>query len=343
MIWEFMPNGRFNAYAGGRYQGGRWWIEPNGLFCTQYRKVLSGKRFCSFARFEGNELKIFRPDGRPKGMSNFKFTTFEPPPSWVFVEGQPRCATPRLSFTLSGVVVDAAKQLKLDACHAMRKIEDWWGATFRGDMRVEVQEDNLFGDPLHAAWVGERGRIELGTGRVNTRQSVIFYRMVLVYTPNQNRFLATGLAVHAQQKLGEHPTVPNWGKDLHPLANRFIKDVALKQLDAIIAPSKLWIKGKLISLNAIIIAGSFVQFLIERFGMEKFKVLYALTPLRPGEKVGGGALERWQRVYGKSLDELEADWRRHIAATSRAVSAPGRHVNQPAAAKVKAPRGADQR
>ncbi|MGC1122921.1 MAG: hypothetical protein WBA22_17710, partial [Candidatus Methanofastidiosia archaeon] len=46
------------------------------------------------------------------------------------------------------------------------------------------------------------------------------------------------------------------------------------------------------------ISGSFTLFLIERYGMDMYKVLYS-------KPLGHGAFEE---VYGKSLDELEQEW-----------------------------------
>jgi hypothetical protein len=55
-----------------------------------------------------------------------------------------------------------------------------------------------------------------------------------------------------------------------------------------------------------------VRHLIERHGLAKFRQLYALTPLVPGQRNAGGP-ERWQQIYGVSLDELGTAWRAQIA------------------------------
>ena len=51
------------------------------------------------------------------------------------------------------------------------------------------------------------------------------------------------------------------------------------------------------------IAGSFVKFLIERHGMDKFRALYALTPLAPMQRDPGGPA-RWQHVYGETFEAI---------------------------------------
>lgn len=60
--------------------------------------------------------------------------------------------------------------------------------------------------------------------------------------------------------------------------------------------------------KAYVAAGSFVRFLIERDGIERFRVLYELTPLVPGKREAGSP-DRWQTIYGQSLGDLERDWR----------------------------------
>jgi hypothetical protein len=55
------------------------------------------------------------------------------------------------------------------------------------------------------------------------------------------------------------------------------------------------------------IAGSFVKFLIERHGMDKFRALYALTPLAPMQRDPGEPM-RWQQIYGQSFEAIVDAW-----------------------------------
>ena len=52
-------------------------------------------------------------------------------------------------------------------------------------------------------------------------------------------------------------------------------------------------------------AGSFVEFLIESHGLAKFKEICQMEAESPG---GGGNPAQWQRVFGKTLQQLEDDW-----------------------------------
>jgi hypothetical protein len=55
------------------------------------------------------------------------------------------------------------------------------------------------------------------------------------------------------------------------------------------------------------ISASFVKFLIHTHGQDRFKTLYALTPLIPKEAKEADR-GRYQRVYGKSLTQLQTAW-----------------------------------
>jgi hypothetical protein len=94
----------------------------------------------------------------------------------------------------------------------------------------------------------------------------------------------------------------------------------LAELDKIATPSPLTLKirqdfyGEEPRGQARIypIAGSFVQFLIETHGMEKFRALYEQTPLVPLVQSAGSA-DRWGSIYGISLAELQEEWKSTIA------------------------------
>ena len=48
------------------------------------------------------------------------------------------------------------------------------------------------------------------------------------------------------------------------------------------------------------------------YGMDKFRTLYALTPLVPGDRNAGVSSSRWQQIYGRSIGTLAVDWARTI-------------------------------
>jgi hypothetical protein len=120
------------------------------------------------------------------------------------------------------------------------------------------------------------------------------HEIVHIYAPNNNRFLAEGMAVYLHAKLGGNPAFPNFGEALRRSAVRSLPRVqSLESLNSVRTPRPL---GTVIDeKTAYVIAGSFVGFLIETYSLPAFRNLYET--------------ESYKKVYGKSLDALEREWR----------------------------------
>ncbi len=65
-------------------------------------------------------------------------------------------------------------------------------------------------------------------------------------------------------------------------------------------------------VNLDIVAGSFVGYLIESHGEQKFRALYGITPLVEMRRDTGDP-DRWRAIYGKDLQSLAEDWRANLA------------------------------
>jgi hypothetical protein len=170
--------------------------------------------------------------------------------------------------------------------------------------------------------------------RRDDRKAAILHELVHVFFPNGNRFLAEGLAVHLQDSLGGNPAFPNFGKPLHrnvcelllektpptssedPLG---LGEVHLAELDLIPTPNPLTLRvgaeiyGEDKRGQAFVypIAGSFVQFLLETRGIERFRSLYTQTQLLP-LVLNAGSLDRWSDVYCMTFADLENEWKSMI-------------------------------
>lgn len=192
-----------------------------------------------------------------------------------------------------------------------RRVQEWWGPAFTGELRLRVLRKRGPARSLILAWHGgKRGIIEVPLWRVRENKFPSLHEIVHVYAPNGSRFLAEGLAVYAQEALGGCPAYPNYGKDLHVTARDADDDTSLAVLDGVTLPTTLGRVGN--GQHMYLLAGSFVRFLIETAGLGKFRELYARTPFVPGQRVAA-APERWREVYGRSLTELETAWRARLA------------------------------
>src|SRR6185503_12243032 len=157
-------------------------------------------------------------------------------------------------------------------------LDRWWGRSFDGDITVVIDDRQRVSMALVPAWNGQRGLMLFPTRGVLSGSSPILHELVHVYAPNQNRFLAEGLAVYAHHLLKGAPGFPNFGEDLHRLARDVAARVSIEKLDTIPTPTPPAASG-LDERVYYVAAGSFVGYLVETWGIDKFRELYAATPL----------------------------------------------------------------
>ncbi len=219
------------------------------------------------------------------------------------------CTGAKMSFDASilsgGDIRDMEEKLRV----ALDKVCNWWGPTFKGSFTIEVRDDRGPSMALVPAWRGNRGHMLF---RARNRGNPAFtHEMVHVFAPNANRFLGEGLAVYAHEHLKGAEAYPNFGRDLHEAARPLAEKADLAALDRVATPKRLE-TGDLDGDDAYLVAGSFVRFLIEKYGLDRFRALYATTPLQPGSRDPGPA-DRWNRSYGKGLGALADEWRGKFA------------------------------
>lgn len=203
------------------------------------------------------------------------------------------------------------------------------------ELHVLVSDGYKISRALVPAWERRSGVLEFPSWRVVSGKAAILHELTHVYLPNGNRFLAEGLATYLQARLGGNPAFPNFGRPLHGLARDALLEIVsgkaealasthLAELDATPTPNPLTLAAarqryeRQADIQAAIyaIVGSFVEFLIESQGLERFQKLYRATPLIPG-RLEAGAAGRWPEIYGRTLADLEAEWKSLILGMHR--------------------------
>jgi hypothetical protein len=229
--------------------------------------------------------------------------------------------------------------LRDDIAREVACLEQW--SIDHGWQHASPQLDVIVADryriskSLVPAWNGYAGRMELPAWRVVTGKAAIMHELVHVLFPSGNRFLAEGLAIYLQAAIGSNPAFPNFGRPLHVVTREILSELVpefaagdfacratidLAELDAIATPAPLTLHigssfyGEEPRGQARIypLVGSFAQHLIDAHGLERFHAIYSQTPLVPLEQ-NAGAADRWLRVYGRTLGELEHEWKSMIA------------------------------
>jgi hypothetical protein len=174
-----------------------------------------------------------------------------------------------------------------------KKVEQFWGSTWREPIRIQVSSAYTISRSL-VTNQGKPGNIEMPLSRVRDGRGALLHEIAHNYAPNNNRFLQEGLAVYLQDRMGANPAFPNFGRKLRALAGAELSSVdSLENLNRVRFPVPL--RTVMPERIAYILAGSFVEFLIEKYGLAKFKALY-----ENGD---------YDKAYQKSLQVLEKEWR----------------------------------
>ena len=180
------------------------------------------------------------------------------------------------------------------AVQERKKVEGFWGATWSAPIRMHVSSSYRISRALVPGHLGNRGFLEMPLRGVRENTGALLHEIVHIYAPNTNRFLAEGLAVYLHTKLAGNPAFPNFGEDLRRLAVRGLSGVgSLDALNSVRTPRPLGTGME--EKTAYILAGSFVGFVIERYGLASFRSLYETG--------------NYEQVSGKSLGALEKEWR----------------------------------
>jgi hypothetical protein len=184
------------------------------------------------------------------------------------------------------------------AVQERQKVEAFWGQCGANPIRIHVSSAYRISRALVPGDFGNRGFLEMPLHRVRENTGALLHEIVHIYAPNHNRFLAEGLAVYLHTKLAGNPAFPDFGRDLRRLALRDLSGIeSLDALHSVQTPSPL---GTVMEeTTAYILAGLFVEFVIERYGLASFRSLYETR--------------NYEQVYGKSLGTLEQKWRLSFA------------------------------
>ena len=103
----------------------------------------------------------------------------------------------------------------------------------------------------------------------------------------------------------------------NPTAPGGLAKISVVELERTVTPSPLVLQltDKPV-FAAFEVAGSFVRFLVDNYGLDTFHDLYVMTPLKPLRR-DGGTPDRWKLRYGGlSLGDLESKWKMSFSGLS---------------------------
>jgi hypothetical protein len=95
------------------------------------------------------------------------------------------------------------------AASERQKVEAFWGPTWQQPIRIHVDRAYRISRALVPAFLGNRGLMEMPLRHVRAHTGALVHEIVHIYAPHDNRFLAEGLAVYLQERLGGKPAFPS--------------------------------------------------------------------------------------------------------------------------------------
>jgi hypothetical protein len=242
-----------------------------------------------------------------------------------------------VTFDIRNVSAQDARRFTSDFFARSEVLGQYFEATkftdlFAGDFLVTVYDyAPPASEALLPAWEGHRGQMKFAAKRITEKKAAILHELAHVHAPNQARFLAEGYSTYLEELLGDIDVHPMHGqfiearmKLLHGQYTGALAAVDLIKFDAVSTQRDYRLEEHVDLQTAIpdgndrggyayLVSASFVKYLINAYGLTTFKKLYWLTPLTPTVPTPTD-VERYKKVFGgKSLSNLEVEWRNWLA------------------------------
>jgi hypothetical protein len=238
----------------------------------------------------------------------------------------------KLRFSIKDVSKSVAETFKANFRARKKIIDQYFTATrfadlFAGNILVKVFDGPPTSEALLPAWEGRPGEMIFPARRARDGKGAIVHELGHVHAPNQVRFLTEGYSIYLEEMLGNIDAVPTLGVSIEA-GIRKEGDSALAAVDLLrfdaVSTQRNHQLGDNVALEGVIndlqrrrtyaylIAGSCVKYLVNVHGLYKFKCLYELSPLTPGVATAADP-DRYRAIYGKSVKDLEAEWRIWLA------------------------------
>lgn len=200
-----------------------------------------------------------------------------------------------VSTSLNNISQADINRVKKEAEVALNNVCPLLGIKWNKRIKIQIVEGgicNAYG-----------GVVSLPLRHVQNKTAVVVHEVThIVAKHSDNRFFSEGLAVCFQQRFGEDRGFPDFGGPLHILANSYIESQQFIPLSNLKYNNDIFrAVGTHKRKIAYVEAGSFFGFLLEKYGEQKLSTLHNSWFLN------------YKNVYGKSIKELEAEWKDFIS------------------------------
>ena len=192
--------------------------------------------------------------------------------------------------TISGEVTKAdIETVKNEFKDAIKFIPQILGVQYRKTLKVNIVDDGIC--------YAENGIIFLPIPHIRDKSAPIIHELTHIIARHENNsFFSEGLAVYFQEKYGNYKNFPNFSISLDDYLKTHKEQ--LIELSTLQNNNDIFEQiGTEKRRVAYIEAGSFFNYLVEKFGVKKLAALNKSSSLN------------YSRIYGKTFEELETEWK----------------------------------
>ena len=182
--------------------------------------------------------------------------------------------------------------IKKEILVALNFIQQILGVEHKNETKIKIVDQEIC--------YLDRGVVILSISHIKERSAPIIHELTHTLTNHlHNSFFTEGLAVYFQERFGKTHSFPNYSENLDDLVRKN-KDQLLS-LSQLMSDNEIFtLLGTNIRRIAYIEAGSFINFLIEKYGEYRLGILNNSNTLD------------YVKVYGKKLNELEEEWKKYV-------------------------------
>ncbi len=183
--------------------------------------------------------------------------------------------------------------VKKEAWKALKSIQPILGIDYKKVIEIKIVDKGGICNAIG-------GIVSLSISHIRDKSAPIIHEVTHVLTKHEyNSFFSEGLAVYFQERFGDFQAFPNFSLPFDDLMrNNKDQFIPFKQL---IKDNKIFGQVETEQRKiAYLEAGSFISFLVEKYGEQKLADLH------------NSRILNYKKVYGKEINKLEAEWKSHV-------------------------------
>jgi hypothetical protein len=197
-----------------------------------------------------------------------------------------------VSTKLNDVSQSDIESVKKETRKALTSIPPILGIEYKKDIQIKIVDYGICN--------AKRDIMTVPISHVRDKSAAIIHEVTHIIAKHEdNSFFSEGLAVYFQERFGEFHGFPNYSVPLDDLVRNH-KDQLL-QIPKLKSHNKIFRQVETERRRiAYIEAGSFINFLVVKYGEQKLAELHNSRSLN------------YKQVYGKEIEKLEVEWKNYV-------------------------------